>query len=91
MPDNIAVLGAGAWGTALAIHLARNQLNVRLWGHEPDHVERLRALRENTDFLPGFPLAENIIPCTTLGDAIEGCRFVLIVIRVRVFVSCCGN
>ena len=62
MTETVAVLGAGSWGTALAIQLARNDLRVRLWGHKREHIERLRALRENTDYLPGFGLADNIEP-----------------------------
>ena len=80
MAEAVAVLGAGAWGTALAIQLARNGHSVRLWGHEPDHVERLRELRENTDFMPGFELADNIDPRIALEDAIESTRYLLIAI-----------
>jgi glycerol-3-phosphate dehydrogenase (NAD(P)+) len=56
--ETVAVLGAGSWGTALAIQLARNDLQVKLWGHDEDHIERLRELRENSDYLPGFVLAD---------------------------------
>ncbi len=80
MPESIAILGAGAWGTALAIQFARNGLDVRLWGHKPDHVERLRELHENSDFLPGFSLADNIDPRVSLKHAIDGARFLLIAV-----------
>jgi len=85
MTEIVAVLGAGSWGTALAIQLARNGLQVRLWGHEADHVERLRELRENSDYLPGFTLAENIDPQASLVAAIEDARFLLIAIPSKGF------
>jgi glycerol-3-phosphate dehydrogenase (NAD(P)+) len=85
MTEIVAVLGAGSWGTALAMQLARNGLQVRLWGHEADHIERLRELRENTDYLPGFTLADNIEPLATLEAAIEHATYLLIAIPSKGF------
>jgi glycerol-3-phosphate dehydrogenase (NAD(P)+) len=85
MAEAVAVLGAGSWGTALAIQLARNQLRVRLWGHEADHIARLRELRENSDFLPGFRLADNIEPVASLEDAVKDTPYLLIVIPSKGF------
>ena len=51
----IAVLGAGSWGTALAVLLARNGFKALLWGHDPEHMARLEKQRENTLFLSGVP------------------------------------
>ena len=50
------VIGAGAWGTALALVCARAGLKTTLWAREPEVVESIRAERENTLFLPGFTL-----------------------------------
>ena len=85
MTETIAVLGAGSWGTALAIQLARNELQVRLWGHDPAHIERLQTLRENTDYLPGFVLPENIDPVATLEAAVAQAPFLLIAIPSKGF------
>jgi glycerol-3-phosphate dehydrogenase (NAD(P)+) len=85
MVESVAVLGAGSWGTALAIQLARNELDVRLWGHDPAHVERLRALRENSDYLPGFKLADNIEPLAALKDAVANAAYLLIAIPSKGF------
>jgi len=52
----IAVFGAGSWGTALAIQLARNDLRVNLWGHRIEHIERLVRERENSDYLMKFSI-----------------------------------
>jgi len=87
MTETIAVLGAGSWGTALALQLARNDLQVNLWGHDPAHVERLAAERENRRYLPGFPLAGNIHPLQSLPAAIAGCRFLLVAIPSKGFRS----
>ncbi len=85
MAATVAVLGAGSWGTALAIQLARNDLQVRLWGHRPEHIERLRELRENTDYLPGYPLADNIDPLASLDAAVAGAGFLLVAIPSKGF------
>ena len=85
MTATVAVLGAGSWGTALAIQLARNNLQVRLWGHQPEHVERLQALRENTDYLPGFSFADNIEPLASLQAAVADAGYLLIAIPSKGF------
>ncbi len=51
----VAVLGPGSWGTALALLLARNGHEVRLWGHDPEEIVPLRRDRENRRYLPGIP------------------------------------
>jgi glycerol-3-phosphate dehydrogenase (NAD(P)+) len=85
MAETIAVLGAGSWGTALALQLARNPLQVNLWGHDPAHIERLTVERENAEYLPGFPLPDNIHPQQSLDAAIAGCRFLLVAIPSKGF------
>jgi len=87
MTESVAVLGAGSWGTALAIQLARNDLQVNLWGHKSEHIERLLEHRENKEYLPGFALASNIEPQVSLQAAITGCRFLLIAIPSQGFRS----
>ncbi|MGI8819507.1 MAG: NAD(P)H-dependent glycerol-3-phosphate dehydrogenase [Chthoniobacterales bacterium] len=54
-----AILGAGSWGTALALVWAKRGNDVLLWGHNPEHVEHLRKTRESPH-LPGFKLPEAI-------------------------------
>lgn len=91
MTETVAVLGAGSWGTALALQLARNDLQVNLWGHDPAHVERLSAARENVEFLPGFPLPDNIHPQQSLQAAIAECQFLLVAIPSKGFRSLLQN
>ncbi len=61
----IIVLGSGAWGTALALSLARNGRSVTLWAHSPDAAQEIIDAGENRQFLPGFPLPQEI---TVTGD-----------------------
>ena len=58
---SFGVLGAGSWGTALGILLARNGLDVRLWGLEQE-IARLAADRENRRYLPGIPFPDKLVP-----------------------------
>ena len=51
-PDQFSVYGAGSWGTALAIQLARNGINTLLWGHRSDSLATYNRERKNTDYLP---------------------------------------
>ncbi len=85
MIDTIAVLGAGSWGTALAIQLARGDMTVTMWGHNPDHIERLRLSRENSEFLPGFKLADNIRLESSLEAAVQDVDILLIAIPSKGF------
>jgi glycerol-3-phosphate dehydrogenase (NAD(P)+) len=55
-----AIVGAGGWGMALAVLWSRQGHAIRLWGHDPQRTERLRATRENSDYLPGVRLPESI-------------------------------
>lgn len=57
---NVTVIGAGAWGTALANVLSQNDHAVTLWGHDADHLARLRETRRNPLYLPGIALSPDI-------------------------------
>ncbi|HEX5438202.1 MAG TPA: NAD(P)H-dependent glycerol-3-phosphate dehydrogenase [Gemmatimonadaceae bacterium] len=74
-----AVIGAGAWGTALADLLARNGHAVRLWAHEPDVVTAINTRHENARFLAGAPVAESVLATDELDHASEGAECVVYV------------
>ena len=57
---NIGVLGAGSWGTTLAILLSNNAHAVTLWSHKDEYVQMMLQQRENTSFLPGIPIPSSI-------------------------------
>ena len=69
---HVAVIGAGAWGTALARHLAEKQVPVCLWAHEPEVVQAIQLRRENTVYLPGVLLPPTLSATNVLSDAIAG-------------------
>jgi glycerol-3-phosphate dehydrogenase (NAD(P)+) len=68
----IAVLGAGSWGTTLADLLARKGNAVRLWAYEPEVVEAINRRRENPLFLPGVKLQEQVQACADAREAVAG-------------------
>jgi glycerol-3-phosphate dehydrogenase (NAD(P)+) len=74
----VGILGAGAWGTALAQVAAQNGEEVLLWAREPDVAEAINATRENPVFLPGVPLAANIRAVCNL-EPLESCDALLVV------------
>jgi glycerol-3-phosphate dehydrogenase (NAD(P)+) len=83
MAGSIAIIGAGSWGTALAIVLAPRFQTIRLWAYESDLVERMSETRINDVFLPGFRLPANVEPTAELGSALDGAEIVLGVMPSR--------
>ncbi len=75
----IAVLGSGSWGTALALHLARAGHDVRLWARESEVVAGIRTERINHLFLPGIPLPETVTPFEAIEEAVAGVDLVVVV------------
>ncbi len=82
---SISVIGAGSYGTALAITLARNGHDVLLWGHNPQHLAQLEADRCNIAFLPDVPFPDTLHLECDLATAIVASRDVLVVVPSHVF------
>jgi glycerol-3-phosphate dehydrogenase (NAD(P)+) len=80
---NASIIGAGSWGTALAIVLATRFERIRLWAHECDLVDRMFATRVNDVFLPGFSLPLNVEPTADLGHALADAGIVVGVMPSR--------
>jgi glycerol-3-phosphate dehydrogenase (NAD(P)+) len=76
----IAVVGAGAWGTALAWLLANNYHPVRLWTRRAAHAQTLQETRENAAYLPGLRLPERISVTSDLTEALAGCAACVVAI-----------
>jgi len=85
MPKPISVLGAGSWGTALALLLARNGHEARLWGHDPKHIEALAKDRRNLRYLPDAPFPDNLAVTAELAEAARGDAILLIVVPSHAF------
>jgi glycerol-3-phosphate dehydrogenase (NAD(P)+) len=75
-----AVLGAGSWGTALSIHLARAGHRVRLWARDAALVDVMRAESANTRYLPGIPFPADVTPTGSLSAALEDAGFVVVAV-----------
>ncbi|GAA4659009.1 NAD(P)H-dependent glycerol-3-phosphate dehydrogenase [Bartonella pachyuromydis] len=81
----MTIIGAGSFGTALAIALARNGHRVLLWGHNPQHIKELRKYRCNQAFLPNIQFPENLSPEVSLETAITANHDILIAVPSHVF------
>ena len=81
----LSVLGAGSYGTALAISLARKGLRILLWGHEAAHVAELEQARCNEAFLPGVPFPDSLELTADLAYAVQASKTLLVVVLSHVF------
>jgi glycerol-3-phosphate dehydrogenase (NAD(P)+) len=78
--QSISILGAGSWGTALAVHLARNGHDVRLWGRDPAFVDQMAQARENAVYLPGVALHDGVRPTNALADALRDASMAILAV-----------
>lgn len=85
--DPILVLGAGSWGTALALLLHANGVPVRLWSHDKNQVTLMNELHENTAYLPHILLPQDLPISHHLAELLEGISDVLIVVPSSAFLE----
>ena len=76
----VTVVGAGSWGTALALVAARNNHDVRMWAREPEVARSIQCDHKNPLYLSDFQLPENISASTSLEEALNDASFVLMVV-----------
>jgi len=76
--QNIGIIGAGGWGTALALVLHENKFPITLWGHDPGEVAAMREKRENVAYLRGVPLPAEFRFTSDL-DELAGCDLLVFV------------
>lgn len=81
----IAILGAGSWGTAVAIHLANIGHRVMLWGHSPQHVIDMVNDRRNTRYLPDTPFPPGLYPEASLAACMNEVDHVIIAVPSHAF------
>lgn len=80
-----AVLGAGSWGSALAMLLADNGYDVNLWAHHKEHAEAMQQQHSNERYLPGLPFPEKLKVSADLQDVIARSDTILIVVPSHAF------
>lgn len=76
----IAILGAGSWGTALALTLSRRGQVVQIWSVDRSEITAMLADKANNRYLPGYPLPESLHPVFELEEAIKGVSEILMVV-----------
>jgi glycerol-3-phosphate dehydrogenase (NAD(P)+) len=79
----VAVLGAGSWGTALAIHLGRIGVGARLWGRDPALVKEINDTRENSRYLAGIAVPVQVRATDDAEDTLAGAGLVLVAVPSR--------
>jgi len=87
MNSPIAVVGAGAWGTALALILEQKGLTIRLWEYFPEYAEVLAMTRENPKFLPGVRIPVSIQITSDIKTAVAGCQTIILAVPSQVLRS----
>lgn len=87
MSQRITLLGAGSWGTALALLLAKNNCEVLLWGHDVNEIGALAKDREHRVLLPGFMLPEQIALTTNLAFASQFSDIILLAVPSHAFAA----
>ncbi|MCJ7839451.1 NAD(P)H-dependent glycerol-3-phosphate dehydrogenase [Lederbergia sp. NSJ-179] len=81
--ENLTVIGAGSWGTALALVLADNGHSVRLWTRNEDQKTEINSKHVNSKYLPDISLPENITAFTSLEEALEGIETVVVAVPTK--------
>ncbi len=77
MSEQVAILGAGSWGTALAVHCARVGHDARLWGRDKALIDELGGVRENTRYLPSVRLPDRVRVTASIPAALDGASLVI--------------
>ena len=75
-----AVLGAGSWGTALAIHLGSDGHDVTLWGRDAALIDEMVARRANPTYLPDVRFPAPLRPAASLDEALAGAQHVIVAV-----------
>ncbi|WP_313798479.1 NAD(P)H-dependent glycerol-3-phosphate dehydrogenase [Cytobacillus sp.] len=81
--ESIAVIGAGSWGTALAMVLADNNHEVKLWGHNPEQIKEINEHHVNKKYLPDILLPEGITGIASLEEALFGVNTIILAVPTK--------
>ncbi|CAN7344407.1 NAD(P)H-dependent glycerol-3-phosphate dehydrogenase [Rossellomorea sp. LjRoot5] len=80
---NVTVVGAGSWGSALAMVLADNGLEVRLWGHKKEQIDEINSKHTNQKYLKEIELPESIIGYHDLGESLDGVDTIILAVPTK--------
>lgn len=83
----IALLGAGSWGTAIAVHLAKCGNRVRLWARNAEHVREMQEAKVNKRYLPDSPFPEGLTATADLNECVQQADFCIIGVPSLAFSS----
>ncbi|EIJ78692.1 NAD(P)H-dependent glycerol-3-phosphate dehydrogenase [Bacillus methanolicus PB1] len=81
--EKVAVIGAGSWGTALAMVLADNGHEVRIWGHKHSQIEEINREHTNQKYLPGIYLPESIIGFSSLKEVLKDIEVMILAVPTK--------
>ncbi|SDB91378.1 glycerol 3-phosphate dehydrogenase (NAD(P)+) [Pelagirhabdus alkalitolerans] len=87
--EKVAVLGAGSWGTALAMVLHQNGHEVRLWTHDEDHAKRINKTHQNSDYLNNIQLPQDLVAYSDLTKAIDQVSAIVLVLPTKAIRPVC--
>ncbi len=85
MNGELAIIGAGSWGTALAIGLSRRFASIQLWARDPERAADMQRKRENGRYLPGFALPAEVHVSSHLGETLQNAEIAIAVVPSRYF------
>ncbi|MCY8131912.1 NAD(P)-binding domain-containing protein, partial [Bacillus spizizenii] len=79
----VTMLGAGSWGTALALVLTDNGNEVCVWAHRSDLIHQINELHENKDYLPNVKLPTTIKGTTDMNEAVSDADFIIVAVPTK--------
>jgi glycerol-3-phosphate dehydrogenase (NAD(P)+) len=83
--EQIAVIGAGSWGTAIAKLLSDQGKSVTMWAHRPERVAAIAKDRENKEYLPGFTLSDTLSVTADIKKAVSNAKIIVMVVPSHVY------
>lgn len=89
--EKICVLGAGSWGSALALELAKKGYEISMWTKNQEQAESIKLTRENKNYLPGILFPENIGLTTDIEEAIKGSAVIVLAVPSQAIRSICSK
>ena len=89
--EKMCVLGAGSWGSALALVLAKKGYEVNIWTKSSEKAQKLQRTRENIDYLPGVIFPNNIVVTSSYEEAIKNSKMIVLAVPSQVIRSVCKD